>query len=63
MIESYFPCKFGRQFGFYQDVLSELRMNDPDGALQDVTRYWFNLTKHITRSSVTTPAPTDKKST
>lgn len=63
VIEPYFPCKFGRQFGFYQDVLSEPRMNDREGTLQDVARYWFNLTEHITRSSVTIPAPPDKKST
>jgi len=63
VIEPYFPCKFGRQFGFYQDVLSEPQMNDREGILQDVARYWFNLTEYIIRSSVTIPAPPDKKST
>jgi len=63
VIEPYFPCKFGRQLGFYQEVLSEPRMNDQEGTSQDVAHYWFNLTKHITKSSVTIHAPLDKKST
>jgi len=37
-------------------------MNDQEGTLQDIARYWFNLTGHITRSSVTIPVPLDKKS-
>jgi len=63
VIEPYFPYKFGRQFGFYQDVLSEPWMNDRESTLQDVARYWFNLTEHITRSSMTIHAPPNKKST
>ena len=63
MIEPYFPYKFGRQFGFYQDVLDEARVNVQEGNLQDVARYWFNLTEHVTRSSVMIPASPNKKST
>ena len=63
VIEPYFPCKFGRQFGFYQDVLDEARVNVWEGNLQDVARYWFNLTEHVTRSFVMIPASPDKKST
>jgi len=38
-------------------------MNDRDGTLQDIARYWFNLIKHITRSRVTIAASPNKKST
>jgi len=63
VIEPYFPCKCGRQFGFYQDVLDEARINVREGNLQDVAHYWFNLTEHVTRSFVMIPASPDKKST
>jgi len=39
VIEPYFPHKFGRQFGFNQDVFDEARMNVREGTLQDVARY------------------------
>jgi len=54
---------FGRQFGFYQDVLDEARVNVREGNLQDVAHYWFNLTEHVRKSSVMIPASPDKKST
>jgi len=38
-------------------------MNNWEGTLQDVARYWFNLIEHITRSSITIPTSPDKKST
>jgi len=33
MKELYFACKFARQFGFYQDVLSKPWMKDREGTL------------------------------
>jgi len=47
---------------FYKDMLDEARMNVQEGTLQDVARYWFHLTEHVTRSSVIILASLDKKS-
>jgi len=38
-------------------------MNDREGTLQEVARYWFNHTEHIIRSSMIIPALLDKKPT
>ena len=41
----------------------EARTNVREGNLQDVARYWLNVTEHVIRSSVMTLASPDKKST
>jgi len=43
-------------------VLDEVRINVREGNLQDVARNLFNLTEHVTRSSIIIPASPDRKS-
>ncbi|KAK4385719.1 hypothetical protein Sango_2695900 [Sesamum angolense] len=40
IIEPYSPCRFGRQFGYYQDVPGTLRYDTCVTSLEEGLRYW-----------------------
>ncbi|TYK08451.1 uncharacterized protein E5676_scaffold654G00670 [Cucumis melo var. makuwa] len=58
VIEPYSPCRFGRQFGFYQDVPYDLGKKIPKANLANVRYHWMICVRESTLSQVYLPAPT-----
>ncbi|KAA0050733.1 uncharacterized protein E5676_scaffold726G00240 [Cucumis melo var. makuwa] len=52
------PCRFGRQFGFYQDVPYDLSEKIPKANLANVRYHWMICVRESTLSQVYLPAPT-----
>ena len=56
ILESYSLYRFGRQFGFYQDTLNDIRGMPPTATLNNILYYFRVCTRHNTLSQVFLPA-------
>ncbi|XP_021299429.1 uncharacterized protein LOC110428080 [Herrania umbratica] len=56
IVEPYIPHRFGRQFGFCQDVPGNLKINIRSGSVDDLLKFWQTCTLSNTQPRLISPA-------